>query len=131
MYASRGGIVIKTNGTSFGSCCSGCQPWEESNRVHIRHQDGTLGVYRHFKHNGVLVVEGQRVYRGDAIGKVGATGCATGPHLHFDVRSADNGSLTIPIRFECYDEDGYFRACYLPPHDSEGASTNKPYWWPF
>jgi murein DD-endopeptidase MepM/ murein hydrolase activator NlpD len=131
VYASRGGIVIKTNGTSFGSCCSGCQPWEESNRVHIRHQDGTLGVYRHFKHNGVLVVEGQRVYRGDAIGKVGATGCATGPHLHFDVRSADNGSLTIPIRFECYDEDGYFRACYLPPHDSEGASTNKPYWWPF
>jgi murein DD-endopeptidase MepM/ murein hydrolase activator NlpD len=44
-----------------------------------------------------LVRQGQVVHKGDPIGIVGATGYATGPHLHFEVR--ENGTVVDPMRF--------------------------------
>jgi murein DD-endopeptidase MepM/ murein hydrolase activator NlpD len=44
-----------------------------------------------------LVRPGQRVSKGDPIGIVGATGYATGPHLHFEVR--ENGTVVDPMRY--------------------------------
>jgi len=52
--------------------------------VVIDHGGGVFSIYYHLKENPV--VEGQRVARGERIGAVGATGRATGPHLHFSVR---------------------------------------------
>jgi murein DD-endopeptidase MepM/ murein hydrolase activator NlpD len=52
--------------------------------VVIDHGGGVASVYYHLK--GFTVSEGQRVARGETIGAVGATGRATGPHLHFGVR---------------------------------------------
>lgn len=58
---------------------------------YIMIEDGELRtVYAHC--NELLVKEGENVIQGQEIAKVGETGNATGPHLHFEVRIND-----IPI----------------------------------
>jgi lipoprotein NlpD len=52
--------------------------------VIIRHADGFISVYAH--NSEYLVREGQQVKQGEPIAKVGRTGRATGPHLHFEIR---------------------------------------------
>ncbi|HID85762.1 MAG TPA: M23 family metallopeptidase [Anaerolineae bacterium] len=49
--------------------------------------DHGLGVHSGYYHlSEILVQEGQWVEKGDPIGRVGGTGLATGPHLHWEVR---------------------------------------------
>jgi murein DD-endopeptidase MepM/ murein hydrolase activator NlpD len=52
--------------------------------VTIAHSNGVRTLYAHLSRVGVQV--GQRVEAGQRIGGVGASGHATGPHLHFEVR---------------------------------------------
>ena len=65
------------------------------NMVLVRHADGLVTLYAHHERN--LVRTGQWVARGEALARVGATGHATGPHLHFEVRRGD--VPTDPMRF--------------------------------
>jgi murein DD-endopeptidase MepM/ murein hydrolase activator NlpD len=56
------------------------------NAVELGHADGTTTLYAHAATVGVQV--GQKVRAGDPLAAVGSTGRSTGPHLHFELRSA-------------------------------------------
>jgi murein DD-endopeptidase MepM/ murein hydrolase activator NlpD len=54
------------------------------NVVEIRHTNNRTTLYAHLSR--IDVRQGQRVEQADRVGAVGATGWATGPHLHFEFR---------------------------------------------
>jgi murein DD-endopeptidase MepM/ murein hydrolase activator NlpD len=63
------------------------------NVVMIDHGGGIATLYAHLSR--VDVAMGQVVQQGQQIGAIGATGMATGPHLHFEVRV--NNTPTDPV----------------------------------
>lgn len=71
--------------------------WKGSygNLVIITHDNGQQTYYGH--NSSLLVSVGQRVYQGQAIAKAGATGNATGPHCHFEIRI--NGTVVNPLKY--------------------------------
>ena len=54
------------------------------NVIYVDHGAGLTSAYLHLSRQ--LVAEGDTVERGQVIGRVGATGRVTGPHLHLIVR---------------------------------------------
>ena len=56
--------------------------------VIVRHTLGFETVYAHLSETTVKV--GQKVKRGDIVGKVGITGETTGPHLHYEIHIGDH-----------------------------------------
>lgn len=85
VVAARAGIVVLAG---YGDACGGLQ-------VHIDHGGGIVTWYRHLSKVEVRV--GARVAAGTVVGRVGATGCAIGSHLHFGVQR--NGVFVDPLRY--------------------------------
>ncbi|MCX2979158.1 peptidoglycan DD-metalloendopeptidase family protein [Candidatus Marimicrobium litorale] len=71
VYASGDGRVVKSGYTKANG-----------NYVFIRHGDRYVTRYLHLHKRAVSA--GRRVTQGQIIGTVGATGTATGPHLHYE-----------------------------------------------
>ena len=69
--------------------------WKSAYGLMIRMNDGHgyQTVYGHLSR--IVVKEGQRVDKGEVIGRVGSTGHSTGPHLHFEVWS--EGKTVDPL----------------------------------
>ena len=70
------------------------------NSIQIRHPNGFVTRYAHMRGFRSGIVVGSRVRQGDVIGYVGATGLATGPHLHYEMlrggRHIDPLSVDLP-----------------------------------
>jgi murein DD-endopeptidase MepM/ murein hydrolase activator NlpD len=84
VYATADGIVTQ-------AAYSGAY----GNLVVIDHKFGIETRYGHL--SAFRTQRGQAVKRGDLIGLVGATGRATGPHLHYEVRVS--GRILNPLQF--------------------------------
>lgn len=65
------------------------------NVVEIEHGNGFMTRYAHL--SGFSAQPGQRIARGQALGRMGSTGRSTGTHLHFEVRV--NGAAVDPRPF--------------------------------
>lgn len=63
--------------------------------VALRHQGSYTTLYAHLSGIASGLRKGMRVAQGDVIGFVGATGLATGPHLHYEFRI--NGVYQNPL----------------------------------
>jgi murein DD-endopeptidase MepM/ murein hydrolase activator NlpD len=69
--------------------------WMRGNTLAIDHGLGVMTVYNHL--SAFLVREGDTVTKGQPVGKVGATGFVTGPHLHWEIRAAGTPTNPWPI----------------------------------
>ena len=83
--ASNAGTIIYSNNTIKGY----------GNLIIIRHSEEYVTIYAHNQVN--LVEERAWVEKGQIIGKVGQTGRASGPHLHFEIRK--NNKAMDPMLF--------------------------------
>ncbi|MDP4180682.1 MAG: peptidoglycan DD-metalloendopeptidase family protein [Bacillota bacterium] len=84
ILAAADGIVIKADWYSgYGRA------------IVLSHGHGLTTVYGHTSE--IVVKEGQKVKKGQLIGRVGSTGRSTGPHLHFEVRK--NDTPVNPLNF--------------------------------
>jgi len=89
------------------------------NVVVLRHAGGRSTVYAHLSRIGVH--RGEHVAQGANIGAVGATGWATGPHLHFEFKVG--GQHVDPIKIARASEAVLLSAAAKPRFDAVAASA--------
>lgn len=81
--ANSGKVILAAWNGGYGNC------------VIIDHGDGIATLYGH--QSKILVSVGDKLAKGDTVGKVGTTGVSTGDHLHFEVRV--NGTAKDPMPY--------------------------------
>jgi murein DD-endopeptidase MepM/ murein hydrolase activator NlpD len=85
IFAAGNGTIIKA-------------AWDSGygRRVEIEHNNGYVTTYNHMSAFARGMREGIRVKQGQIVGYLGASGLATGPHLHYEV--IVNGHFVDPLR---------------------------------
>ena len=83
-YAAAAGTAVKA--TADGVVENIGRDRGYGNFVVLRHEQKYTTLYGHLSGFGVGIKRGARVSQGQAIGYVGSTGLATGPHLHYEFR---------------------------------------------
>lgn len=108
VLAARDGIVIEVERDFFESGADLGRLASRANRVRVLHEDGTMAVYAHLAYESTLVTPGSVVLAGQRLGAAGATGYATGPHLHFVIQRNSGLRLeSAPFRFAAPDGTAY------------------------
>ena len=85
IYATADGTVLRSGWNSGGY----------GNLIEVDHGRGITTRYGHL--SGILVRPGDKITRGQLIGRMGSTGRSTGNHLHYEVRI--DGRAVNPIPF--------------------------------
>jgi murein DD-endopeptidase MepM/ murein hydrolase activator NlpD len=93
-YAADYGTPVLAAGDGFVSQAGRSGGY--GNLVELRHANGITTRYGHL--SAILVRSGSRVSQGQVLGRVGATGLATGSHLHYEFRV--NGAARDPRRLD-------------------------------
>jgi len=85
IYATADGTVLRAGWNSGGY----------GNLIEIDHGRGITTRFGHL--SAILVHEGDRIIRGQLIGRMGSTGRSTGSHLHYEVRIDNRPVNPIPF----------------------------------
>lgn len=83
IYALEDGTIERAGYSLFGY----------GQHVVINHENHMQSLYAHL--SSIAVSPGQKITRGELVGKVGSTGFATGNHLHLEI--SYEGSLVNPL----------------------------------
>ncbi len=74
--------------------------WSYGNYILIDHGNGYYSLYAHMSKFAAGLNVGSIVERGQTIGYIGMTGTATGPHLHYEIRTCERyGCVTDPLNY--------------------------------
>ncbi len=108
ILAARDGVVIEVERDFYESGADRSRLAARANMVRVLHEDGTMAVYAHLAYESTLVSPGRVVLAGQRIGAAGATGFATGPHLHFVIqRNSGMRLVSTPFQFSAADGTSY------------------------
>jgi murein DD-endopeptidase MepM/ murein hydrolase activator NlpD len=130
IVAARDGVVIETEsanrrGSKDRSLLAA------ANYVRILHADETVATYAHLAPDGVRVRPGEKVSAGTVIGLSGATGYASGPHLHFVVqklvrRNEGFAMASVAIRFYVGNPARVFEPKFRQLATADYSTPGKP-----
>lgn len=89
VLAMANGVVVKVLHSCANTNSDSCNG-DAGNWVVLKHPDGKYTKYMHLL-DTPKVEKGQNVKKGEQIGFVGNSGRSSGPHLHFEIRGAEEG----------------------------------------
>ena len=97
--AHRGIDLAGPTGTPIHAAADGIisrADWFSSYGLYVAIEHGGAIQTRYGHMSRLNVAKGQRVRKGDVIGFIGSTGRSTGPHLHYEVRIANEAVNPLP-----------------------------------
>ena len=116
-YAAPTGTSVRSVGDGVVESAG----WQNGygNVIQLKHGSGKSTLYAHLSR--IDVRKGQTIEQGQRIGAVGATGWATGPHLHFEFRV--NGQFQDPLRIARENDNLVVQATSLPRFQQVAAAA--------
>lgn len=108
ILAARGGLVMQAVDQFDSNGLDPARDRGRANFIRLLHDDGSMAVYAHLQHRGVLVRQGQRIEQGQRIALSGNTGYSTAPHLHFVVQ-VNAGMVLQSVPFQMFSSRGELR----------------------
>ncbi|MSP52561.1 MAG: M23 family metallopeptidase [Alphaproteobacteria bacterium] len=87
--------------------------------VRIQHSSSFATAYAHLSGIAPGIRKGRAVRQGQVIGYVGATGLATGPHLHYEVMVGNNQVNPLSVKFAGADKLAGKELAQLRAHINE------------